>query len=89
MGRFSLCDIIDRWYDQIAVSPVLKLFGAGLANSATSSEPRLAELTDYVFDRLSWESKDFVGYRCEEEFPLWGCDYVMAFDYRREWPSGA
>jgi hypothetical protein len=85
VGRGSgLCDIIDRWYDQVDGSPVLTLLGPGLGNAPTPLVPRLSELTEHVFGRLGWNAAEFVGYRCEEVFPLWGCDYVMAFDYRRE-----
>jgi hypothetical protein len=64
--------------------PILKLLGPGLANATTPLAPRLHELTEHVFARLGWNAAEFLGYRCEEQFPLWGCGYVMAFDYRQD-----
>jgi hypothetical protein len=89
VGRNSgLHDIIDRWYDRVEDTPVLKLLGPGLANAASPMAPHLDELTEHVFTRLGWNPAEFLGYRCEESFPLWGCDYVMAFDYRRDPAAG-
>lgn len=88
VGRSGgLCDLIDRWYDRLDGSPVLKLLGAGLANAPTPMAPRFHELAEHVFDRVGWNPAEFVGYRCEEQYPLWGYDYVMAFDYRVETPA--
>jgi hypothetical protein len=80
----ALCDTIDRWYDRFGGSPVLKLLGPGLGNAASPLVPRIEELTESVFDRLNWNPGDYVGFRCEEQFPIWGSDYVITFDYRRE-----
>lgn len=85
VGRNSgLCDVIDRWYDHVEGAPILKLLGPGLANTGSPLVPRLQELVEHVFTRLGWDASEFLGYRCEEQYPMWACDYVMAFDYRRE-----
>lgn len=76
------CDLIDRWHEQIDGAPVLGLLGAGIRNAHTAGWDRHAELTRYVFSQLGWEANDFIGYRCEERWPLWNCDYVMTLDYR-------
>lgn len=76
------CDLIDRWYEQISGGPVLGLLGSGIANAHTNVWSRHAELTRHVFSELAWNPLNFVGFRCEEHWPLWNCDYVMSIDYR-------
>jgi len=78
------CDITDRWYDRIEGSPLLMLLGPGIHNAASDAYERHAALTAHVFGVLGWDPDEFVGYRCDESYPQWGCDYVMAFDYRDE-----
>jgi hypothetical protein len=76
------CDLIDRWHEQIDGAPVLGLLGPGIKNAHAAAWERHAELTRHVFSQLGWDPNEFVGYRCEERWPLWNCDYVMALDYR-------
>jgi len=40
-----------------------------------------------VLDRLGWAASEFVGYRCEVEFPIWRAGYCMLFDFAQ--PGGA
>lgn len=83
LGRGSGgCDLIDRWHEQIDGSPVLGLLGNGLKNAHSSGWERHAELTRHVFAKLGWDPQEYVGYRCDETWPLWNCDYVVALDYR-------
>jgi hypothetical protein len=37
----------------------------------------------YGFDHAGegWNPDEFVGYRCELEFPLWRCSYHFLFDF--------
>lgn len=76
------CDIIDRWHEQVDGAPVLGLLGTGLGNSYSGAWDRHGELTRRLFDELGWDPVEFVGYRNEERWPLWNCDYIMALDYR-------
>lgn len=83
LGRGSGgCDLLDRWHERIVGGPVLGLLGPGISNAHTSAWHRHAELTQHVFSRLGWNPLEFVGFRCEERWPLWYCDYVMTVDYR-------
>lgn len=76
------CDVIDRWHEQIEGGPVLGLLGTGLKNAHSPAWERHAELTRFVFAQLGWDAQEYIGYRCEESWPLWNCDYVMTLDYR-------
>lgn len=82
------CDLTDRWFDLLKGAPLMEVLGPGISASDTDAYPRHGELTRHVFDRLAgtgagWNPEEFVGYRCNERYPLWGSDYVMSFDFRR------
>lgn len=71
----------DHWYDQLPHPPRLQLLGADPQNLPSRLHPRHAEITRTFFDRLDWNLADFVGYRCEVEYPLWSGFYCIIFDY--------
>lgn len=86
--RVVNCDLTDRWFDLLKGVPILELLGPGISAAATDAYPRHPALTQHVFERLAasgpgWSPDDFVGFRSDEKYPLWGCDYVMSFDFRR------
>lgn len=81
------CDLIDRWHEQISGAPVLGLLGPGISNAHAAAWGRHAELTRHVFAELGWNPGEFIGFRCEERWPLWQCDYVMSLDYRAADPT--
>jgi hypothetical protein len=45
-------------------------------------ELKFAGLAGHLFSQSRWDVGEFIGYRCEERWPLWNCDYVMALEYR-------
>lgn len=89
LGRGSGgCDVIDRWHEQIDGAPVVGLLGRGLRNAHSSGWDLHANLSSRVFEILGWNANEFVGFRCDEAWPLWNCDYVMTLDYRKISPAG-
>ncbi|MBX3362778.1 MAG: hypothetical protein KF705_15250 [Phycisphaeraceae bacterium] len=83
------CDLIDRWHEQIDGAPLLSLLGTGLGNAHSDAWERHAEMTRHVFDQLGWDPREYVGFRGDETWPLWNCDYVTALDYRVRADDGA
>lgn len=79
--------IPDRWYDRVEGAPLLSLLGRGLGNVHSPTWPRHGDFIRHVFHRLGWDPGDFVGYRCEESYPVWGAEYVMSFDYGMDGPG--
>jgi len=57
------------------------VLGRGLGQVATGANPRHEELTRAMFDRLGWRRDDFIGYRAEVEYPLWGGAYFAVFTW--------
>jgi hypothetical protein len=71
----------DRWATRVASHPQLVMLGRGLVRAASRLYPRQHELTAEVFKRMGHDPNDFVGYRCEVEFPEWRLAYRMFFDF--------
>lgn len=69
------------WYERLPGSPRLELLGPGIERAATPAWDRQEELTKLMFDRLGWPAEDFVGYRTEVAYPLWGSACMMIFDF--------
>ncbi len=89
VGRYvispSLNESMDRrWLDRFPGGPRLQLVDAGLERAENPCYPRYEELLAHLFGRLGWSASEFVGYRCEVEYPQWGAGYCMSFDYARE-----
>ncbi|HRP62432.1 MAG TPA: hypothetical protein PK400_03985 [Phycisphaerales bacterium] len=74
----------DRWQTRFSEAPRLELLGQGLTNAATPAYTRHAELTQFLFRRLSLDAGRFVGYRCAVDYPAWRTGYCMSFDFNRE-----
>ncbi len=73
--------LADVWFDAIETSTPLQILGPGLRRAASASFPRQAELTRAVFDKLRYDPEEFVGFRCEVNYPMWGGAYAMSFDF--------
>ncbi|MFT3683670.1 MAG: hypothetical protein QM783_01885 [Phycisphaerales bacterium] len=75
--------VMARWSTRIPGGPRLQLLGQGLSNTGTPAWERYGDLLRYGFDHAGsgWNPEEFVGYRCELEFPLWRCSYHFLFDF--------
>lgn len=70
-----------RWSTRFPGDPTLMCLGGGLSRSATPYYERHAELTQHVFERIGWDPEQFIGYRCEVQYPVWQAAYCMLFDF--------
>jgi hypothetical protein len=73
----------DHWLDRLPASPLLRVLGRGLERTATPAYPRHCELTRSAFEHLGWDPAEYIGYRAEIAFPLWGGAYFAVFDYAK------
>jgi hypothetical protein len=73
--------VMARWSTRIPGGPKLQLLGQGLKGAATPAWDRYMELLRYGFEHAGWDADEFIGYRCEIEFPLWRCSYHFLFDF--------
>jgi hypothetical protein len=77
-------DIGDRWSTRFSSGPRLQLLGPGVGNADSDAHARHAELTAYLFEKAGHDAEGFVGFRCDEAYPLWRCGYCMSFDFGGE-----
>jgi hypothetical protein len=71
----------DRWSTRVPNPPRLQVLGSGRAAAACEAFPRQVELVGHALDSQGWRDQDFVGFRCEQSFPLWRIGYCMQFDF--------
>ncbi len=53
------------------------------ANAESNAYSRQGELTRELFDRLDWPEDEFIGYRCQVDFPFSAVEYNITFDFSR------
>lgn len=70
-----------KWLMRVPSQPRLQLLGRSAAHSASALYPRHAELTRYFFDHIGWDDSEFIGFRCEVQYPVWRAGYAMGFEY--------
>ncbi len=78
----------DKWIMRVPSGPKMQLLGRGLGGAASPLWSRHAELSAYFFDYLGWNSEEFVGFRCEVQYPVWRAGYCMAMEWLRSAPTG-
>lgn len=70
-----------RWSTRFPGGPRLVSMGPASAAVASPHYARQAELVARMFERVGWDAAEFVGFRCETEFPVWRGGYCMSFDF--------
>jgi hypothetical protein len=70
-----------RWQTRFAESPSLQLLPPGLRGSVTDAWARHSELTRFLFERAGLDPAEFVGFRCDIEYPIWRAGYCISFDF--------
>jgi hypothetical protein len=73
----------ERWSTRFAEAPPLQLLGTGLRGAAPAAWPRMPDLTRHLFERVGLEPDEYVGHRCDVEYPLWRAGYCVSFDFTR------
>ncbi len=86
-GSIRRADPVERWYDRIPDPPSLEIINLEASSEVLKAYPRHIELTRHVFDTCNWPIEDFVGHRCLIQYPLWGTEYMMSFDFATDDPS--
>ena len=73
----------DRWFDRLPNQPRMEYLGLGLEHSSCEAYPQMESLHQHLFRDLALDPKDFVGYRCCQEYPVWGSQSMMVFDFEQ------
>lgn len=70
-----------NWHDRLPGAPAVTLLNPA-DPAPTPAWPRQAALTRRLMELSGFAPDEFVGFRCEEEYPIWGAAYYMTFDLR-------
>ncbi|MHC4989455.1 MAG: hypothetical protein ACYTGC_00605 [Planctomycetota bacterium] len=70
-----------RWFDRLPGRLHLEHLGIGLEQTHCAVYPRLTELSESLFDAQGWSPQNFVCYRCQVAYPIWGGQYITSFDF--------
>lgn len=78
----GVADVNDRArdIDRLDLADSILTMGRGVHKFRSSEVPRYAEMLRHVFTRLSWDSRQFRGYRCRIDYPIYGSQVAMTFD---------
>lgn len=80
---------LEYWHERLPGRYPLELLGRGLENSASPHWTRRKELAEYIFSNVGWDPEEFIGFRCDIEYPLWNTIVLMSFDFRGAAGNGA
>lgn len=69
------------WYERLPGSPRIGLLGAASKAHGSSAWAKHARLIELMFGRLGWPPEEFLTFRVDIEFPIWGAVYVQYFDF--------
>lgn len=67
------------WYERIPGVIRLELLGAGDRDIATHAWKHHSRMTRILSERLGWSLDEYVGYRIEVRYPVWGAVYLIYF----------
>ena len=70
----------DKWATRFPNQTKLELLGRGISASHSGLWHRHGELTQHTFDRIGENPGDYVGFRCEVQYPIWRAGYCMSFE---------
>jgi hypothetical protein len=73
--------VTHRWFDRLPDRPRLEHLGFGLEQASSAAYPRMAELLGHLCRTQGWSPDEFVGYRCQVPYPVWGVQYLICFDF--------
>jgi hypothetical protein len=71
----------ERWQTRFATGPRLEVLGSGLRQTTSAAYGRQPELLAHLFAARGLDPAEYVGYRCQTEYPLWRTGYRMTFDF--------
>ena len=68
-----------QWHDRLPGSPRIEILPSHQPPTSPAWH-RQPALTDRLIELAGWPKQEFVGFRCDERFPLWSSAYYMTFE---------
>lgn len=79
-GIVSRFDQPDREHNRMEWIPPIRSLGRGIENFHLPGVPRYVEMLHYACDKLGWDGSQFIGYRCEVDYPVYSWQIMIGFD---------
>ena len=78
-GTSLLAPPEDLWMTRFSDQMEFRELGPGTAGAASTRYRRQQALADHMFEDEGWDPQEYVGFRCDMEFPVWrsGLCHVM------------
>lgn len=67
------------WFERLPDDTKIMVLGAGAVAASCDLVPRHTEIARYAIEAAKINPKDYVGYRCLVEFPVWMGEYRVCF----------
>jgi len=70
---------VTRDIDRLDLKETIEPLGTGTARFRVAEVGHYAEILRHVFAKLGWDEREFRGYRCKVQYPVYGAQFYMAF----------
>jgi hypothetical protein len=70
---------VTREIDRLDLKEAIEPLGMGTAVFRTAEVGNYVEMLRHVCAKLGWDEREFRGYRCRVQYPVYGAQYSMAF----------
>ncbi len=68
-----------REHDRLEMHETIRVLPPGLAGARLAHIPRYTEMLEHVYRTVGWDPAQFVGYRLDVQYPMYGVQYTMNF----------
>jgi hypothetical protein len=70
---------VTRNIDRLDLKESVQPLGMGTSMFRVAEVGRYLEILRHVFGKLGWDEREFRGYRCKVQYPVYGAQFSMAF----------
>lgn len=70
---------VTRDIDRLDLKEAIEPLGMGAAMCRTPEVAHYVEILRHACDKLGWDEREFRGYRCKVQYPVYGAQFSMAF----------
>lgn len=70
-----------HWHERLPGTLRVSVLGVGLSMAKSEIWNRYDAMLAHVFSTVGWPAEEFIGYRCEIDYPIWGATYFLSFDF--------
>ncbi len=68
-----------NWHERLPGAPLVSVLGIGLGAAGVASVPTHRSMLAHIFAIAGWDADQFIGFRIETEYPIWGATYALPF----------